>query len=107
MRIARNSLLVGLAGLVDGDDVGVVEGGLQQALAPEALAEGGIGAELHGQHLQRHHALQRELGGAVDGAHAALSERAVDAVAGDGHRAVQRVHQITGRLRGWRESRAL
>ena len=35
---------IGLTGLVDGDDVGVVEGGLQQALATEALAEGGIGS---------------------------------------------------------------
>ncbi len=37
--------VVGLAGLIHGDDVGVVEGGLQQALAAEALAEGGVGAE--------------------------------------------------------------
>ena len=52
---------VGLAGLVDGDDVRVVERGGVAALEAEALAEALVADERRGEHLQRHAAVQREL----------------------------------------------
>jgi hypothetical protein len=46
--------VLAFARLVDGDDVRVLERGLQEAFAAEALAERGLLAQLGRDHLQRH-----------------------------------------------------
>ncbi len=71
-----------LAGVVDGDDVGVVEAGGQDRLVEEVLAEGGVGALLGGQELERHVTLQTQLDRPVDGAHAAAADDGLDAITG-------------------------
>ena len=70
-----------LARLVDGDDVGMLERGLQPALASEARDELRVAAELAGEHLQRHLAAVLDVAGAVDGRHPAATEHPLDAVA--------------------------
>ena len=77
----QEQAVIRLAGLVDRDDVRVVDRGLQQALAAEALAERVIVAEIDGEELERDRSVQRELGRLVDDAHPSLSEDALDAVA--------------------------
>ena len=72
-----------LAGVVHGDDVRVVEAGLHARLAPEAILERRVGAEVGLEDLQRDGAAERELRRLVDRAHAATAEQRLDAVAGD------------------------
>ena len=79
----QEEAFVGLAGFVDGDDVLMVQPGLQLSLALEASAESAIIAQLAGQQLQGHDAVERELGSAIDGAHATGPEHAVDAITRD------------------------
>jgi hypothetical protein len=74
--------VVGLPRLVDGDDVLVVQPGLQLALPLEALTEARILAQLFREQLERDHSVERELGRAIDRAHRALTECPVDAVPG-------------------------
>ena len=75
--------VVALARLVNGDDVLVVEPGLDLPFTLEAGAESGVVAQVRGEQLERDDAVQRELRGLVDGAHAPLSEYAVDAIPGN------------------------
>ena len=57
------------------DDVRVVEARQRASLAGEALGNtvAGLGAEAH--HLQRHQAVQRDLAGLVDHAHAPVPDQ--------------------------------
>ncbi len=66
---------------VDRDDVRVVEpgGGLRLLLEPRD--DLGVARELRRQHLDRHLALEREVVGEEDGAHAARAEQPLDHVA--------------------------
>ena len=75
------ALAVRLAGVVDGDDVRVVQGRSELRLEHEPLAEDLIFGELGAQKLERHDALQARMLGAVDHAHAAPAERLLDPVA--------------------------
>ncbi len=76
-----DQLAVLLAGVVDGDDVGVVEAGGEAGLAQEALAEGLVVGEVAGDHLQRHRSVERQVGGPVDDAHPAARDQRVDSIA--------------------------
>ena len=75
--------LVRLAGLVDGDDVRMVDRGLELSLAAKAGAEDGVLAEVRVEDLQRDRALERQLRRLVDDAHPAAPEHRLDAVAGN------------------------
>ena len=75
--------VLALPGLVNADDVLVVERGLDLAFALEPGPEAGIVAQVGSQQLERDHAVQRKLGGLVYGAHASLSEYPVDAIPGN------------------------
>ena len=85
---------VGLADVVDLHDVGVLQAGDGLRLGQEA--GGGLGAGMGaGQdHLQGAGAVQADLPGLVDDAHAAAAQLAQDLVAGDGG------DGAAGRLRG-------
>jgi hypothetical protein len=74
---------VGLAGLVDRDDVRVVDQRGEPRLAREALAERGIGPVLGRDQLECHRAPERHLRREVDGAHPALARDALDSVPGE------------------------
>ena len=76
--------VVGLAGLVDRDDVRVLDAGLEQALAPEPLTERGVLPEIRGEELEGDGSVQGELRRLVDDAHSPLPEDALDAVAREG-----------------------
>ncbi len=69
---------------VDGDDVGVVEGGDGLRLALEALAAFVIHAERRRQHLERDLTVQLLVLGGIDLAHAAAAELPYDAVMAEG-----------------------
>ncbi len=71
-----------LAGVVDGDDVRVVDRGGQPRLAQEPLAEALVLGELGGEDLQRDQPLEREIVGAVDDSHPAAADQRLDSVAG-------------------------
>ena len=73
-----------LARLVDGDDVGVLEGGRHARLALEALAELRVGRELGHDDLERHTAAQATVDREVDHAHAAAPDLALDVVGAEG-----------------------
>ena len=81
-RMARNRP-VSLAGLVDGDDVGVVDRGLELALAAKARAEDRVLAEVRLEDLQRDGPVERQLRGLVDDAHPAPPEDRLDPVSRD------------------------
>jgi hypothetical protein len=72
-----------LAGLVDRDDVRVVDRGRELRLALEALAEARVVSALGRDQLERDRSLQDELRRAIDDAHAAAARALLDAVAGD------------------------
>ena len=72
-----------LAGVVDGDDVGMLELGRRARLADEALAELLACGQLRVQQLERDRAPQMHVLRAIDDAHAAAPGHLVDAVAGD------------------------
>ena len=75
--------VLGLAGAVERDDVGVLDLGGDLGLAAEALAEVLVGGQLGGDHLDGDRALEPQVGRAVHDAHAAAAGRRVDAVAAD------------------------
>ena len=81
--VREEELAVGLARGVHGEDPRMVDGGREPRLAQEALAERLVARELGRDELQRDRPVERELGGAVDDAHAAATDDAVDAVAGE------------------------
>ena len=71
---------IDLAGVVDGDDVRVVEARRQPRLVQEPLAEALVLREALGQHLERHRAAQTHVAREVDLAHAAPSDPLPDLV---------------------------
>ena len=79
----QEQAVVALAGLVDRNDVLVVERRLDLPFALEASPEPGVVAEVRGQQLEGDHPLQGQLGGLVDRPHATLSEYPVDAIPGN------------------------
>src|SRR6185437_1809404 len=74
--------VVGLAGVVDRDDAGMVEGGREPRLAQETLAEVGL-AERRGEELERGGAPEPDVLRAVHDAGAALADRLDEPVAAD------------------------
>ena len=75
-----DQLAVLLAGVVDGDDVGVVEPGGEARLAQEPLAEALVVGEVAGDHLERHRPVEGQVRRPVDDAHPAARDQRVDAV---------------------------
>ena len=73
-----------LAGLVDRDDMRVLEGGRHARLALEALAELRVGRELGHDDLERHAATQATVDRKVDHAHAAPPDFALYVVGAEG-----------------------
>ncbi len=76
-------IAAGLAEVVDGDDVRVVEAGQGLGLAGEALGEGGVGAALGGEELEGDEAAEGFLAGLVNHAHAAAAEAGKDLQLGE------------------------
>ena len=74
---------VGFSGLVDRDDVRVIDRRRQMGLALEPLAEARVVRELRRQDLERHVTLETRLHGAVDDAHAAPPDQPLDPVTGE------------------------
>ena len=74
-------LPVGLAGVVDRDDVGMLERGSEARLDEEALAKPAILGKAWREQLERDGSLERDVVGAVDDAHATAPEQLLDAVA--------------------------
>jgi hypothetical protein len=72
----------GRPGLVDRDDVGMVERGGQLRLAQEALPERLVLRQPDGQQLQRDPPLEPQILRQVDDAHAAQAQRRLDPVTG-------------------------
>ncbi|MPM63510.1 hypothetical protein SDC9_110390 [bioreactor metagenome] len=70
-----------LVGVVDGDDVGVVEPGRGVRLAAEPRLEGRVGGQVDAQPLDRHVALQAQVAGPVDLCHAASAQRGAELIA--------------------------
>ena len=77
-------VLLGLAGLVDRDHVGVIDRGRGLPLALEALAEGAVAGEVGGDAASGRRAPERDLGRSVDDAHASTAGFRLDAVTGEG-----------------------
>ena len=75
---------VGLADVVDLHDVGVLKPGDRLRLGQEASGRLDAGMGAAQDHLQDAGAVQKDLPGAVDDAHAAAAQLAQDLVAGDG-----------------------
>ena len=79
----QEQLPVGLAELVDADDVAMRQLGERARLAQEACLELGILAELPRQDLERHDAVQALLARAIDDAHTALPDELEDLEVGE------------------------
>ena len=78
------SAAIGLGNLVDGADVGMVQGSGGFRFPLEALADVLVGNEMRGQELQGNGAIEGCVLGFVDDAHAAFTELLSNAVMGDG-----------------------
>ena len=76
--------LFGLADLVDGADVFVVERGGRLSFPDEARVGLVVGAQVRRQKLQRDGAVELRVAGFVDHAHAPATEFLQDLVVGDG-----------------------
>ena len=74
---------VGLAGLVDRDDVRVVEARREPRLAQQSLAEALVVGERFREELERDRPLEPNVARAVDVAHATAPDEGLDLVAGD------------------------
>jgi hypothetical protein len=72
---------LGLAAVIDGDDVGMAEAGRGRRLAAEPLHEAGVAGVAVGQDLDRHPAMQGLVLRQVDVRHAAGSDPAFQPVA--------------------------
>ena len=72
-----------LAGVIDLDHVGVVDGSRYPALALEAGAEHRVAGGVGCNDLERHRPAQGEVGRAEDEAHPALADEAVDSMSGE------------------------
>ena len=66
---------IDLAEFEDRDDIGMIQMGQRPGLAGESLGEGRIAADLGGQNLDRHDAIQPALPGLVNGPHPAFAEQ--------------------------------
>lgn len=88
---------VRLAGLEDGHDVRVVDGGGDLRLVGEALPEGVVAGELGGQQFQGDGPVQAQVPGPVDDGHAAAPDHVPDEVAGE-----PGAGQFRGPPGGWR-----
>src|SRR5581483_11595338 len=86
-----------LAGVVDRDDVRVVDRGHRLRLADEALAEVVVRRELREQRLQRSLAAEQDVLRVVDDAHTAFAEHADDAIAADLAPDTKRYGELTPR----------
>ena len=84
--------VVGLADLVDGADVRMVDAGRGPRFGEEPLAGLRVGATVVGQHLEGHLAVEPLVLRPVHDAHAALSQRAEHAVTADGVGGHGKVH---------------
>ncbi|SLD83683.1 Uncharacterised protein [Mycobacteroides abscessus subsp. massiliense] len=65
---------LGLAGVVDGDDRGVIQGGGVLGLPTETEIEAGVPGQVGAQHLDRDVAVQPQVACQVDLGHAAIAE---------------------------------
>ena len=74
---------VPLAGLVDGDDVGMVDGGGHLRLAQEARPEGLVIGRQRGDELDGHRPIEGRVRGPVDDAHAAAADDRLEVVAAE------------------------
>jgi len=72
----------GLAGLVDRDDVRVIDSGRGPRLGDEPQPELLVGGQRRGEHLQRDHPAKPLVAGPVDNGHAARAERLFHPVPG-------------------------
>ena len=77
-------LAVCVAAVVDGDDVGVLEGGDGVGFPDEALPEAGVRGNVGAQDFQGLFAGQAGMLSKIDLAHAAGAELAEDGVSGEG-----------------------
>ena len=84
-----------LAGVIDGDHVGVVDPGGGERLAHEALAELRLARELGRYDLERDGALERGITRPVHHAHAAAARDVLDAIAGDGRADEPNCHPLS------------
>ena len=75
--------VLGRPGLVDRDDVRMVDRGGQLRLAQEAVTERLVLGEAGGQQLERNPPLEPQILGQVDDAHAAEAQQRLDPVAGE------------------------
>src|SRR5262249_21254037 len=73
-------LPVGLANVVDGSDVGMIERGSEARFLKESRQALGIGGPLRREHLQGDHAAQASIFGAIDGAHPAFADLIENAI---------------------------
>ena len=87
------------ADVVDGDDVGVVQGGGGLGLLLEAAHEVGLVGERIGEEFQRHIALQSRIASPIDLAHAAAANQRDDLV-GAHPRAGRKRHRVSPALYG-------
>ena len=67
-----------VAGLENGNDVGVVDRGGEPGLAPKAFAESRVPRMLRKYELEGHHALERQFLGPVDDAHLSAADDPLD-----------------------------
>ena len=74
---------VGLTGVEDRDDVGVVEARCCLRLTHEALAEAAIAGQVGGEHLERDDAGEVQVLGTEHHTHAAPARQRLDLVAGE------------------------
>ncbi len=72
---------LGLAGVVHGDDRGVVQRGRVLGLAAEPEVEARVAGQVGAQHLDRHVAVQPDVAGEVNLGHAAEPEDFAEFVA--------------------------
>ena len=89
-----------LADVEDLDDVGVLELGDGLGLGQEAGGGLGAGVRAGQDHLQGDDAVEPDLAGLVDDAHAAAAQLAHDLVAGDGDRCRANGRCQAGRIGG-------
>ena len=83
-----------LAGVVDRDDVRVAQRDGDPRLGTEALAEGVVCRQPRRDHLQGDDVIQRQVGGAIDGAHAAATRDPLDPVSGESGSRIQVCHGL-------------
>src|SRR5262249_53962590 len=91
---------VRLPRVVDGGDVGVVEGGAEERLPVEAPAGGLVGGQLRTEDLHDHRAVEPEVVRAIGGGLASLSQRGHDPIVGEGRAGFEGGHGAGSKVRG-------